>query len=81
MVGVSEAKGRLTELVRDAQDEDVLLTRHGRPAAVIMSADRYEALMDEIEDLQDRLSIHESRDEPTVDWNKLKAELGLMNDR
>jgi antitoxin StbD len=74
MVPITEAKTRLSELVRDASDEDVLLLRHGRPAAVLVSAERHEALLDEIEDLRDRLSIYE-RERLTVDWEQAKAEL------
>jgi hypothetical protein len=33
-------KGILSELVRDSDSEDVLLMRHGRPAAVLMSVER-----------------------------------------
>ena len=45
MVSVSEAKARLTELVRDSAKVDVWLTRHGRPVAVIVSAERYARLV------------------------------------
>ena len=37
-VSVSEAKGRLTDLVRRAEaGDDVILTRHGQPAARIVA--------------------------------------------
>ena len=74
MIPISEAKARLSELVRDAEDDDVLLLRHGRPVAVILSAHRHDALLDELEDLRDRLSVHE-REHLTVDWEQAKAEL------
>ena len=45
LVPVSEAKARLTELVRKATTVDVWLTRHGRPVAVIVSAERYARLV------------------------------------
>jgi antitoxin StbD len=76
MVPISEAKGRLSELVRDSDLDDVLLLRHGRVAAVMLSARRYDALMEELEDLRDRLSIHE-REGVTLDFDKLRAELGI----
>lgn len=76
LVPISEAKGRLAALVRDSDDDNVLLLRHGRPAAVLMSARRHEALMEEIEDLRDRLSIHE-REGLTMDLDEVAAELGL----
>ena len=78
-IPISEAKPRLAEIVRDSDDEDVLLLRHGRPAAVVMSARRWDAVNEEIEDLRDRLSIHE-RDGVTVDFDKVVAELGLELD-
>jgi antitoxin StbD len=49
---------------------------HSTPTAVIVSADRYEALLDELEDLKDRLSIHE-RAGVTIPAEKLLIELGL----
>lgn len=76
MVPVSEAKARLTELVRDSNDSDVVFTRHGRAAAVMMSVDRHAALMEQLDDLEDRLSVHE-REGVTISIEKLGAELGL----
>lgn len=76
IIGISEAKGRLAELVRDSDDHDVTLLRHGRPVAVLVSTPRYEALLERLEDALDRLSVHE-RDGVTMDFDKLTAELGL----
>lgn len=52
-ISLTEAKARLTDLVRRAeQGEEVVLTRHGRPAARIVpavpraTADEKEALLD-----------------------------------
>jgi len=40
-VSVSEAKGRLTDLVRRAEaGDDVVLTRHGRPAVRLVAVRR-----------------------------------------
>jgi prevent-host-death family protein len=75
-VPISEAKARLSAIVRESDSEDVLLLRHGRPAAVVVSTRRYNALLEEIEDLKDRLSVHE-RDGVTVGLDKVIAELGL----
>lgn len=76
LVAISKARARLSELVRRSQDEDVVLMNHSTTAAVIVSADRYEALLDELEDLKDRLSIHE-RAGVTIPAEKLLIELGL----
>lgn len=80
MVPISEAKARLAELVRDSQDVDVYLLRHGRPVSILMGADRYAALLEELEDLADRISVYESRDSDPdlrVPVEKVAIELGL----
>lgn len=79
IIPISEAKARLAEIVRDSDSDDVVLMKHGHPAAVVMSYARHEALLDQIEDLTDRLSIHE-RDGLTMDYAKLSAERGLDED-
>lgn len=43
-----------------------MISNHGKPAAIVLSPERYDGLLDEIEDLRDRLAVYESRDEPTV---------------
>lgn len=74
LIPVTEAKARLAEIVRECAHRDVLLLRHGRPAAVVLSADRYEALLDRLDDLEDRLAVHE-RTGVTVSLEALRAEL------
>ncbi|MGH3094580.1 MAG: type II toxin-antitoxin system Phd/YefM family antitoxin [Streptosporangiales bacterium] len=75
-VPVSEAKGKLSELVRESDCGDVVLMKHGRPAAVVLSARRHEELMEQLDDLEDRLSVYEAEG-LTMDYDKLRAELGF----
>ena len=72
-------RARLPELVRQAANEDVLLMNHSTPAAVLISAERYDDLLEELEDLRDRISVHE-RSGVTISADKLMAELGLAAD-
>lgn len=76
MIAISKARARLSELVRLSGDEDVVLMNHSTPAAMILSAERYEALLEEVEDLKDRISVHE-RTGVTIPAEKLLIELGL----
>jgi antitoxin StbD len=76
MVPISRARAVLSELVRRSDVEDVVLMNHGRPAAILISAARFEALIEEMEDLKDRLSVHE-REGVTIAAEKLWAELGI----
>jgi prevent-host-death family protein len=44
-LSLSEAKAKLSGLVEDVQqrDEEVVITRNGRPAAVLVSPDEYDS--------------------------------------
>jgi antitoxin YefM len=44
-LSLSDAKARLSALVEDVEqrDEEVVITRNGRPAAVLVSPDEYES--------------------------------------
>ena len=44
VLSLSEAKARLSQLVADCEkdEEELVITRNGRPAAVLLSADEYE---------------------------------------
>ena len=55
IVPFSEARSNLTELLDDLErrHEHVLITRNGRPSAVLLSADEFEALEETLEILQD----------------------------
>jgi prevent-host-death family protein len=52
---VSEVKARLAELVKsvDGYDEEVVVTRNGRPAAVLVSIGEYECLHETMDILCD----------------------------
>lgn len=76
MIPISKARARLSALVRQSADEDVVLMNHSTPAAVLVGAERFDALLEELEDLKDRVSVHE-RGGVTVSADKLAAELGL----
>jgi antitoxin YefM len=56
IVPFSEARANLTELLDDVVDkqEHVLITRNGRPSAVVLSAAEYESLEETLDILQDK---------------------------
>lgn len=85
-VPLSEAKNKLSAMVEQAETthEIVTITRHGRPAAVLMSADDLESLRETIfwlsqpgvrEDIAEARRDVESGD--TIDGAALRAEFGL----
>lgn len=79
-VQLTEARNRLSELVREVENREVWVLRHGKPVAVLVGPKQYEALLNEIEDLRDRLSVYESQaadPDLRIPWGKAKVELGL----
>lgn len=60
---LAEIKKRLSEIVDGVEDrhDRVVLTRHGRPAAVIISLDELESLEETLELLSDSKAMREIR--------------------
>lgn len=77
IMNVTEVRQRFTELVRDLA-EPIYVTVYGKPQAVIVRYDTYEALLEKIEDLEDSLDVLARRGEPEVDWEEFEAELGCV---
>ena len=65
LVPVTDARSRLNDLIRAVlPDRNVVLLRHGRPVGILIDPDRFEALIDRIEDLEDAISVLEHRADP-----------------
>jgi antitoxin YefM len=86
MLPLSEAKDKLSGLVDEAESthEVITITRHGKPAAVLMSFEDLESLHETLHWLSMpgiRNSIAEAERElaegETVDGAELRAEFGL----
>ena len=60
---ISEVKTRLTELVRrvDELEEEIIVTRKGRPAAIIVNAREYERLKETLDILSDPEAMRQLR--------------------
>lgn len=74
---ISEARANLSAVIKQAADHDMIIMNHGRPAAILMSPEHYQALLDELDDLQDRLAVHENAGAPAVPLANVLAELDL----
>jgi PHD/YefM family antitoxin component YafN of YafNO toxin-antitoxin module len=82
-VTVSEAKVGIHKLIAGLADRTaVLLLRHGKPVAALLHYPRYVALLDRIEELEDRLALVDAAGDAaaglTTEWQKVKAEAGLL---
>ena len=58
----------------------MVAVRHSHPAAVLVGAERYNALLEELEDLNDRLSVYQSAQSEAglrIGSDTTAAELGV----
>lgn len=85
-VPFSEARARLSELLDELESrhEHVVITRNGRPAAVLVPAEEQEALEETLEILQDEellKALHESEEDVRsgrlTSLREVRRELGL----
>ncbi len=77
-VTMSEGRERLAEMVDMARSEAVVFERYGRPAAVLVSADRYDEMMDALEELEDIAAFDAAMAEEggNIPWEQVKEDLG-----
>jgi len=62
-ITISEAKTHLLELVRDSHKrlERFLITKNGKPAAVMMNVDEFEGWLETLEIMSDKKALEEIR--------------------
>jgi len=86
VVPFTEARTHLTELLDDVESvhEHVVITRNGRPAAIVMSQAEYDSLIETLEILGDHKLMADlaASDEDVaagrvIPWEEVKRELGL----
>jgi prevent-host-death family protein len=77
-ISVSEARERLAEVIEAARTEAVVLERYGQPAAVLVSPERYEQLLDALEETEDVAAFDAAMAEQgdNIPWEQVKADLG-----
>jgi len=78
---VSQARENLAELIDDTQrsDKPVVLTRHGRPVAVVLDHALFERLVATADETSERQALAQAQeDDDTVPWEQVKADLGLL---
>ena len=58
-IPITQAKNRLLDLIRDfqAKDDIVAITKNGVPAAVLLSVERFEGLLETIDILSDEKAM------------------------
>lgn len=77
-ISVSKAREKLSEVVEMSQSEPVELEHYGRRAAVIVSPDQYDEMLEALEESQDVAAFDEALAEvgENIPWEQVKIDLG-----
>jgi prevent-host-death family protein len=76
---ISQAREQLPAVLELCQTEAVILERYGKPQAVVISYERYDELMNALEDLNDLEYLEQNPTDltDTIPWEDVKRELGI----
>jgi prevent-host-death family protein len=79
-VSVADARNNFSDVIARAKGEAVFIERRGQRAAVVISPERYERMMDALEESEDMAAFDEAMAEegPNVPWAQVKTDLGWV---
>ena len=77
-ISVTDARGRLPELIKRARGEAVFVERRGKLEAVLVSPEQYARMMDALEDAEDVAAFDDAMADEgkNIPWAQVKADLG-----
>jgi antitoxin Phd len=75
---ITDFRANLTDAVETAQTEAVILERNGHAVAVMVSPERYEEMMDALEELEDMAAVDAALAEggEPIPWKQVMRDLG-----
>ena len=78
-MSVTEARENFSEAIATSAVEAVFIQKHGENAAVLISPERYEELMDALEEIEDMAAYDAAMADPSpnIPWEEVKRQLGL----
>lgn len=78
IVSVADARNHLSDVIARSQSEAVFIERRGQRAAVVVSPEQYERMLEALEDAEDVAAFDEAMAEegPNIPWAQVKADLG-----
>ena len=77
-ISVSKARERLSEVVEMSQSEPVMLELYGKRAAVMVSPDKYDEMLEALEESHDVAAFDAALAEvgDNIPWEQVKSDLG-----
>ena len=80
IVSVADARKHFSEVIDRSKTEAVFIERRGHRAAVVVSPERYEQMLDALEEAEELAEFDEAMAEegPNIPWAQVKADLGWV---
>lgn len=78
IISVADARNHFSDVIARSQSEAVFVERRGKRAAVVISPERYERMLEALEDAEDAAAFDEAMAEEgsNIPWAQVKADLG-----
>lgn len=78
IVSVADARKHLSDVIVRSKSGAVFIERRGQRAAVVVSPEQYERMLEALEDAEDVAAFDEAMAEegPNIPWAQVKADLG-----
>lgn len=79
-VSVADARSHLSDVIARSQSEAVFIERRGQRAAVVVSPEQYERMLEALEDAEDAAAFDEAMAEEgeNIPWDQVKKDLGWV---
>lgn len=80
IVSVADARNHLSGVIARAKGEAVFIERRGQRAAVVISPERYDRMLEALEDAEDAAAFDDAMAEegPNIPWAQVKVDLGWV---
>ncbi len=77
-ISAADARNHLSEVIARSRSEAVFIERRGERAAVVVSPEQYERMIEALEEAEDVAAFDEAIAEegPDIPWAQVKADLG-----
>lgn len=79
-VSVADARNHFSDVIDRSKTEAVFIERRGQRAAVVISPEYYERMLEALEEAEDVAAFDEAMAEegPNIPWAQVKADLGWV---
>ncbi len=81
-ISVTEARENFSDAIATSAVEAVFIQKHGENAAVLISPERYEELMEALEEIEDMAACDLAMADPSpnIPWEEIKSKMNFDED-